>query len=183
LPALEGRTILTCEIVRTRNPKFISRLARSTCCQRPNRTPPERRVSVELTNFQIIETGVSSKTFQTYRDCLPLVNPKPHLGDYLFGAALPGTSITQARDSSLSRRTSRSGKHQLERRSAPAQRQRELSNYKRSYWRLLRLTLKPFEDHRPRIPRSVAGTDFMRRYISDTGRPSRPPNNAHPFAT
>jgi len=27
--------------------KAFSRLARSTCCQRPNRGPPERRVSVE----------------------------------------------------------------------------------------------------------------------------------------
>ena len=33
------------------NPSSIhSRLARSTCCQRPNRGPPERRVSVEFGN-------------------------------------------------------------------------------------------------------------------------------------
>src|SRR5205823_15020501 len=68
----------------------ISRLARSTCCQRPNRLPPERSVSIEceapkrLTSSNsatqaTLSGGHLPQTFQTYRELLLLVNPQQQL--------------------------------------------------------------------------------------------------------
>jgi hypothetical protein len=58
-----------------------------------SRDPPERRVLVELTLSIESKLGVSSKTFQTYRESLPLVNPKSHDFIIYFGATTPGTFL------------------------------------------------------------------------------------------
>jgi len=65
---------------------FLSRLARSTCCQRPNRPPPERCVSVESQTSKkpvssklaasLSLVGVKRRTLQTYRELLSSVNQR-----------------------------------------------------------------------------------------------------------
>jgi hypothetical protein len=49
----------------TRDP--FSRLARSTCCQRPIRVPPERRVSVEPLIVALASIKCPRKPFLSYR--------------------------------------------------------------------------------------------------------------------
>jgi len=77
--------------------RFISRLARSTYCQRPNRVPPERCVSVDSPDFQkkpvssklaasLGLIGVKRRTLQTYRELLIYVNRA--LSEYACSAPL-----------------------------------------------------------------------------------------------
>jgi len=46
-----------CEITRALNPRFISRLARSTFCQRPDSIPPERRFQVPRNYPGLLESA------------------------------------------------------------------------------------------------------------------------------
>ena len=80
--ARKERMTLFCENARTRPERFqnpsdlrptgLSRLARSTCCQRPFRFPPERRVPVERRSHN--GDRPSSKTHQPYREFRRTVN-------------------------------------------------------------------------------------------------------------
>ena len=61
--ALEMRDGPSCEITRTYAREFLSRLARSTYCQRPNRLPPERRASSQSRVTQV-RICLSSKPYK-----------------------------------------------------------------------------------------------------------------------
>ena len=69
----------------------FSRLARSTCCQRPNGTPPERRLSSRTHDHRLMRNRVSSKTFQTYRELLRSVNPHLQTVSHFFAATFSGS--------------------------------------------------------------------------------------------
>jgi len=134
----------------------ISRLARSTCCQRPNRHPPERRVSVE----------------PTHRNCLKCVCPRKPFkltaNPGCMSTEIATALLTLVRDtghwttdaSTQPIRRGARGKSSLGLHAFYEYKPQESISNTKELLEVFAINAKPFEDRCPRMSDSGAGIDF-----------------------
>jgi hypothetical protein len=168
----------TCENRLNRSPKLLSRLARSTCCQRPIRFPPRRRAFSRTQGPTCLSlcprkpfklTATSNRLSIEIRAPLTFVLPVSERFDQPSGALYsilpdPEPAVSLSLDSlhpclHLFRRAAANGA--------------SLSQLK-IFWRFLRSTLKPFEVLRPRIPDPVARITLASSAFYPTDFPAGP---------
>ena len=138
-PSEKGAATSFRELSLDLNPSSITqRLARSTCCQRPLRTPPERRGSVRTTNPALVRIRLSPKPFK-------LIVNRGALSTRPDTDAVPAEERCFARDKRFSRGC----------RPAPCARAQKptagVPELQKDHLEVKRLAAQPFEEPCPRI--------------------------------